>query len=215
MRRIRVSIAGLLVGIALLGVSLAALLHPSPLWGSVFYSLTLGTLTIFLLAAIFKRGPSQAFWIGFCSCGWAYFLAIFGPDPIAQLGPNLVTTAILDISYPFTIPREEVGASRISAPPYPTSLRTSTARTARGGGTIILAGAFGGNPPATFPTPWEVWTKPDRMTSFNNSTSPKMYRRIGHSIFCLLFASLGGFMARRFHEGRATIGTETSRGSPG
>jgi hypothetical protein len=215
MRRIRVSIAGLLIGIALLGVSLAALLHPSPLWGSVFYSMALGTLTIFLLAAIFKRGPSQAFWIGFCSCGWAYFLANFGPDPIGQVGPNLITTAILDISYPFTIPREEVGTSRNPAPPSLNSLETRTARTSRGGGKVILAGAFGGNVPATFPSPWEVWTKPDRMTSFNNSTSPKMYRRIGHSIFCLLFAFLGGFMAQRFHESRGAIGTESNRGSPG
>jgi hypothetical protein len=35
------------------------------------------------------------------------------------------------------------------------------------------------------------------MTQFNQS-SPKMFQRIGHSVFCLIFAMFGGTLTRRF-----------------
>lgn len=103
MCRIRVSIAGLLAGIALVGITLAALLHPSRLWGAVFYSMAAGALTIAVMAAIAGRGPRRSFWLGFSGCGWMYFLMIFGPEPISHAGSNLLTEGILDLLYPYTV----------------------------------------------------------------------------------------------------------------
>jgi hypothetical protein len=203
MRRSRISIAALLAGIALFGVAFTALIHPSPLWGDAFYSMTLATLTIAVLAAVYGQGPRRAFWVGFSTCGWAYFLAIFGPEPLSHFGSNLITTAILDIIYPYTIPRIGGGAALIPAPSDLPEAPSRLARRSGGGGMIILAGAFAGaaGPPIPPPTPWEIWTKPDRATRFNQA-SPRMYRRIGHSMACLIFALIGGILARRFREKR-------------
>jgi hypothetical protein len=227
MPRIRLSIATLLAGIALFGVAFTALIHPSPLWGNAAYSMTLATLTIAVLAAIYGRGPRRAFRVGFSTCGWVYFLAIFGPEPLSNFGSNLVTTAILDIFYPYTTPRIGGGAALTPArqlydevvddgsiilagafgggPAVPPPVR-ETLMAQR-----VRAGAFGGVPAVPPPTPWEIWTKPDRTTRFKQS-SPLIYRQIGHSMFCLIFALIGGVLTRRFQQARRI--EETSQGLP-
>jgi hypothetical protein len=182
MRRIRVSIAALLTGIALFGVTLTALIYPSPLAGNAFFTLTVGTLMTGLLGAVYSRGRKRAFWIGFSTFGWAYFLANYGPEPISNVASNLVTEGILEILYPYTIPHAESGDASVVPPallpqPVPPMLP--------------------GDPPSS----WETWTTSDRTTGSYYS-SPRMFNRIGHSLFCLLFASIGGILARRFHENR-------------
>ena len=216
MRRLRVSIAALLGGIALFGVAFTALIHPSPLWGNTFYSLTLGTLTIAVLAAIYGRGRRRAFWVGFSTCGWAYFLAIFGPEPISHAEPNLVTTAILEILYPYTIPRAVPGSAQAQAPAPLIASARRVAKTHGDGGTVILTGAFGGGgkAPVVPPTPWEIWTTSDRTMMFNQAR-PKVFRKIGHSMFCLLFALAGGFLTQRFHELRERQERAEAQISPG
>src|SRR3954449_12967245 len=85
MRPFRISIAGLLGAVASMGVVIAAMIYPSRLAANAFYSLTLGTLTISVLAAVYHRAERRAFWVGFSSCGWAYFLAVFGPEPLSHV----------------------------------------------------------------------------------------------------------------------------------
>jgi membrane protease YdiL (CAAX protease family) len=198
MRRFRISIAGLLVAVAVLGVAIAALVYPSPLAANAFHSMTLATLTIAVLAAVYHRGAKRAFWVGFSTCGWAYFLAVFGPEPLSHVGPGLVTTTILNVVYPYTVPStvaaaalDPVGSSTPSARLY--------RRVVRDGAKVVLTGGFGvlTGPPVPPPTPWEIWTRPDRMTQFNQS-SPRMFQRVGHSLFCLIFAMIGGTLTRRF-----------------
>ena len=202
MRRFRVSIAALLAGIALFAVSFTTLIYPSPLVANAYHTLTLGILTIGILGAIYSRGRRRAFWVGFSTCGWAYFLAVFGPEPISHVGPNLVTESILDIIYPHTIPRSVAGAALIR-PPAPQAAPVSRlAMMTNWPGmisekVILTEGLRGGGPPFVPPTPWEIWTTPDRATQ-SIQKSPRMFRRIGHSMFCLLFALIGGYAARRF-----------------
>jgi len=205
MNRFRFSIAGLLAFTALLGVVLATLTHPAPLWGSGFLSLTLATLMIALLAAIYRSGRRRAFWVGFATCGWSYFLLLWGPAPISNLGPNLVTTAIIDILYPWTVPATAGQAA--SGPADREDPPTKLART-NFGGSIILAGAFGGGgfPMAPPPTPWQVWTTSDRAQmqmgppgALVIRTSPLPFRLIAHSLLCLMAATIGAIAARYFH----------------
>jgi hypothetical protein len=201
MRRFRISIAGLLVAVALLGLAIAALIYPSPLVANAFFSMTLATLTIAVLAAVYHRGAKRAFWVGFSTCGWAYFLAVFGPEPLSHVGPGLVTTTILNIVYPYTVP-SAVAAAALD----PIESSTPSAQLYRRvvhDRQVILTGGFGAKsgPPVPPPTPWEIWTRPDRMTQFNQS-SPRMFQRIGHSLFCLIFALIGGALTRRFQMAR-------------
>lgn len=204
MRRFRVSIAGLLAGIGLLGVSLAALARPSGLWANAYYSLALGTLIIAVLGAIYSRASKRAFWVGFSVCGWAYFLGIFGPEPIGRFEGNAVTTPILDILYPLTLPREGAVAAP-SGNPGARLIPASRMGRALISGRIILTGAFRGGPPAPGDPPlraWEIWTEPDRNIDGTGTLSSAAYRQIGHSIFALIFALIGAHAARRFREAR-------------
>ncbi len=202
MTRIRVSIAGLLAGIGLVGITLAALINPSRLWGNFFYTLTIGTLLIAVLGAIYGRGPTRAFRVGFATCGLAYFLAIWGPSPISNVGDDLVTPGILDILYPLTLPKADpqppTAGPAPGMPGVPSRVRTSQS----GGGMTVLVGAFGGGGAvAPSQTAWEEWTEPVRNMLFGKPVSGS-FRRIGHSIFCLLFALLGGILTRRFQQER-------------
>ena len=69
MGHFRFSLRGLMVLIVLLGIALAALHFPTPLWASIWFSLPLGMLTLAIPAAIYGRGERRAFWVGFACCG--------------------------------------------------------------------------------------------------------------------------------------------------
>ncbi len=63
-----------MIGIAVIGVGIAALARPTKLLGM---ALPLLQLTLYLTAVIglvFRRGSKRAYWIGFALFGWAYFL---------------------------------------------------------------------------------------------------------------------------------------------
>lgn len=223
MRRYRVSISALLAGIAFFGVAFAAVVYPSPLAANAFYTLTVGMLLTGILGSVYSRGRSRAFWIGFSTFGWSYFLTVFGPQPISNTQANLVTEAILDILYPYAIPRTRPNAATIPPPAAPTpTVPLMTPKVSRlqfrpsGGARVILTGAFGAavNLSDTPSTPWETWTTSDRLTQ-SDQTSPKMFLRIGHSIFCLLIAVIGGYLSRRFQETREGTDVGAVSGPPG
>jgi hypothetical protein len=216
MRRIRVSISGLLAGIAMLGLVLAALTHPSRLWGDSFYSLTLGTLLIAVLGVVYSRAQQRAFWVGFSVCGWAYFLAIWGPEPISTIGENLVTTDILSILYPLTLPSTDKFVPPTPLPPSPPGHPPRTGMTLPGGGSIVLVGGFGGGQPAAPPqSVWDLYSAPERITNVFGQPESPTFDRIGQSIFCLLFALLGGILTRRFQQERDRAQAGTAPAAPG
>ncbi len=194
MRPPRVSILGLLAWIALLGVGLAALRSPSPLWAAFIFSVALATLTISVLAAVYRRGRRRAFWVGFATCGWAYFLLTFGPEVTSQFRSELFTTALLEILYPHTV-----------SPTVPAAMAPERSPST---GRVILAGGFGMGPSTPPPSVWSTWTQPQprafsrRTPSGAMTTSPGTFQQIGHSLFCLLIALLGGLITRHLHSTR-------------
>jgi hypothetical protein len=210
----RVSIAGILVWVALLGVGFAALRNPSLLWSNALFSVALGTLTLAVLAAVYRRGRHRAFWVGFATCGWVYLLLALGPANESLLSPYLVTTAILDVLFEQVIPQPPAPGAAPPAimPPVPAASAVNDQTSA--GNAVVLQAVFGGigvaQPP--FQSPWEAWTVPDRELNVNarwrddpsgiSVFSPEPFRRIGHSLFCLLIALVGGLVTRYFHATR-------------
>jgi hypothetical protein len=183
MRRYRFSICGIMVMIVLLGVACAALRTPSRFWANVWFSVALAAVTLAIPAAVSSQGGRRAFWVGFATCGWVYFLVSLGPWFDREIGYQLLTTTILDILSPHIVQNE-----------------------------YLLQGYIAGfNPPSApgLPTPWQAWNLPDFRQSdtwsvgYTTLHSPWLYLRIGHAGCCLLLAYLGGEIARYVHAARS------------
>ena len=67
------------------------------------------------------------------------------------------------------------------------------------------------------PSRWAAWTAPDRSTGEGESIgsvsliSPATFRRIGHSLFCLILAFAGGVLARHLDSTRDEAETQEAR----
>lgn len=177
MRRFRFSVRGLMVLIVLLGTAFAGLRSPTPLWANGWFSLVLATLTLAVPAAAYCRDERRAFWVGFATCGWVYFVLTLAPWFQTEFGFQLFTTTILDIFAPYIVQKEDL--------------------------VRVYVGSF--KPPSSLapPTPWQTWNLPEfppenpwRVVGYVTLVSPGLYLRIGHSIFCMLIAFLGGEAVR-------------------
>jgi hypothetical protein len=178
MKHFRFSIGGLMVVILLLSVAFAALRYPTPLWANFWYSFALAVLTLAVPAAFYRRGEQRAFWVGFASCGWVYFVLALAPWFERDGGFQFVTTTALDIMAPHVIQKDYLVRS------YVTGFRRQ----------------YG---PPDQPTPWQVWNLPDfppdnpwHKVGYVTLISPGVYLRIGHSFCCVLVAVLGGGIVR-------------------
>jgi len=166
-----------MVLIVLLGTAFAGLRSPTPLWANGWFSLDVAMLTLAVPAAVYRRDEQRAFWVGFATCGWVYFVLSMAPWFQVEIGFQLFTTTLLEFLAPYIVQKESL-------------LRT-------------YLGSF--NPPAapTPPTPWQIWNLPEfppdnpwRMVGYVRLLSPGLYLRIGHAIFCMLIAFLGGEVVR-------------------
>jgi hypothetical protein len=176
MRRFRFSIGSMMALIVVLGVAFAALHFPTPLWANIWFSSALAAVTFAIPAAVYNRGEQRAFWVGFATFGWVYFIAAMGPWFHEQTGFQLVTTTILDLMAPYLVQKDYLLHTYI--------------------------GQF--NPPSapTTPTPWQLWNLPDFSigrvwrTGYVTLQSPSLYFRVGHGVFCVIVALLGGEAVR-------------------
>jgi hypothetical protein len=192
MKRPRFSIAALMVAIVILSLGLAALRYPNKLWESFYYSIPLAVLVFALLGVLFHRGLSRAFWGGFALSGWFYMLLNFGPWFADSFSPYLFTTACLDLIYPHVAAPEQA-AMAVEGARLPNMFGLAGA---------FGGGGFGGGVVAN--DPWKFWTEIDNAASgFNVANNfqvdrSRPFQMIGHALFALLFAYLGGIAARRF-----------------
>jgi hypothetical protein len=205
MRLPRFSIASILAVIAIFAVALAVLRSPSYLWANVTFSLALGALFVAVINVVYVRGVGRAYWLGFLLCGGVY-LAICSVPPLHDsVCPRLATEVVLDLLYPYLSP---------AAPTSPAGATTFTASfttTSSGVGPPVSSGAstttvpvftFAQQPPPPSIRPWTAWTEPNRTIGVGyqigtvSLCSSEAFRRVGHSMFTLLVAALGGMFPR-------------------
>jgi hypothetical protein len=91
MRRIRFTIASLLVVVLLVAVGFAALREASDLWESGLFTMTLAILLVSILLAVHRTESRRAFWLGFALFGWTYL----GLSLVPPIEPRLLTTKVL------------------------------------------------------------------------------------------------------------------------
>jgi hypothetical protein len=188
MRRFRFSLRALMVSIVLLGLAFAGLRSSTPLWANIWFSFSLAMLTLAVPVAVYRHGEQRAFWVGFATFGWVYFIVSLGPWFQTELGFQLATTTLLDLLAPYIVKKDAL-------------LRN-------------YVGSF--NPPSgpIAPTPWQHWNLPEfppehpwRIVGYATLLCPGLYLRIGHAIFCMLIAFLGGEAVRHFAANRAQPAT--------
>ncbi len=99
MRGPRISIAGLMALIALLGVTFSALHAVTEFSSSAMLTLALAASGVALLGWLCTRGTDKATWTGYLVFGTGYLAMCVGPWFDEHLMPNLVTTQFIDEQY--------------------------------------------------------------------------------------------------------------------
>src|SRR5947209_1494051 len=102
--RPRLTVGHSLAVVALCGVGLASLRDPSEWWASLVFTGALSVLAFAGLYSIFRKGHQRAFWSAFTAFGVGYLTLAFGPWFESSIRPRLLTTKLLDVSYPFFSP---------------------------------------------------------------------------------------------------------------
>jgi hypothetical protein len=187
MKRFRFHLGTLVILVLLLGVSFAALRESNDIWDSSIFSITIGVLLISILLAIHRAEKRRAYWLGFALFGSVYL----GLSLVPSIESRLITTralAFLDSKMARSIPAG----------------LTSNGWT----DTLIL------NNSQSIPLDVNKGTVIDSDVTFVDVSTPKMlvklppsgssgttenFVRIGHSLFAVIAALLGGMLSRYLH----------------
>jgi hypothetical protein len=226
MRQLRVSVAALMASVAFCGVGFAALRSSSLLWADTVFTLAVGLLTVAVLKVVTARGRRRAFWAGYAICGWIYLSLSLLPPFDASVGPHLLTTTLVDLSYPWVVPLTPVpglppgglgGGGMLGGGMGSggmAGMGGGMGGMAGMGGGGMLSGGMGG---AAFrePTYWDSLRRyRNRLTTpmpnygqWNVSPLKRYgtdtYLRIGHSLIAILSGLGGGWLALRFAASRS------------
>lgn len=97
MPHLRISVAGMMILLLVLGGVLASLRFPSDAAAAAVLLVTQVTLAFAILAVVYRAGEGRAFWLGFALFGWGYMALTWGP----WLGqstdrPEMLTSIALD-----------------------------------------------------------------------------------------------------------------------
>lgn len=176
----RVSILGLMGVIALVAVATVALREANDLWASCLFTLTLFLLGLACLGGVFCRGRSRAFCAGFAAFGVGYLAVCYGPWAKSEVGPHLATTRLLNWAGPRVMRNSKSWAAGLY--------------------TVLVEGKGASSSPATLDT-----FQPEVFLLSGNAVIPgggatDSFLRVGHSIFALLAALIGGMAARHFRD---------------
>jgi hypothetical protein len=186
MGRFRVTLAGLMGVVIVLGVGLAALKNASEEWAGAVRLMTLGMLATSILGAGYSRGARRAWWLGFALVGWGYEALASAPWSSPQTLPS---HTLLDVLYATLSPRQVVTVESIAAAdmsdkgrvlaPRPTeSADTETAHRYPGASEVVVV---------------------------IGTLEPLSFRAIGHHLLALAAAVLGGFIAGRFQASQGPV----------
>jgi hypothetical protein len=191
MRLPRFTIAGLMGLVVVVAVGVAALRFASDLWADILLVLTLGTLGAAVLAFHERTGAKRSWWRGFALFGWGYVALALGPWASESIAPRLPTTMGLDALYARMHPTDEGGQARGDVT-YVLSKRLAAFNASTG-----AAVAWSATPHTTART-FALWMA---------NATPEFFRRVGHCLWALLVACVGGVVGRAFHARgeRATV----------
>jgi hypothetical protein len=179
MRHFRFTIANLLGLVLFAAVGFAALREATELWSSVFFSTTLGVLSISVLLVLQSADRRRAFWIGFALFGWISL----GASVIPPIESRLLTTKAL-LWLDAQVPGRVGSAPVIPEMSYvysPGNAPQAIAFTSNGNRMIVSG-------------PGVLETATGQFLGGPSGTT-ESFLRIGHTIVALILAYLGGHLS--------------------
>lgn len=195
MKWLRVSISRLLAFVALASLTFAAIKVATPAWAGALYSLTFFALIASLLGIGFGRGARRVYWTGFAALGWGYMALNYLPLHNRYFGPLLLSPNLFDDLYDRIHIPEDLKNAKGMGMTGRAIFESAPAGSGMGmggmGGGFRMMGGVGGGPPATPPV---------------KLVDPQVFIRIGVALEALLWAFLGGWVARYFASGRGASG---------
>jgi hypothetical protein len=202
--RVRFSLRQLLALVAFVAIGCGGLMRPSVYLASVIFTATLVALLVAILGAVGRTGSARVFWIGFALAGSGYLWAAHWADEesyavstdwrLQTTGP-LITTKLLRLAHGAIHPAPDGYVPPPAAQGYPGGGGMFSVPSESTLGPVFgqMGGGFGSpNPLIAAAAAYE--------------TERDAFLRIGHSLWALLFAYLGGQLARSFRA--------TAEGSP-
>ena len=203
--RVRFSLRQLMGLVTFVAVACTGLLHPSTNLASAVFTATMMLMVVAVLGAVGRRGSARFFWIGFAVAGWGYLWLAHWPDEddylferswqLQTAGP-LLSTKLLNLAF-MTLHGEPDGGGGGGG------FMSLSAETEDDGSFEASGLGFSDESrPALDPEP-EVRFQfgGSSGSSVGNLDSMRSaFMRIGHSLWALVLAYLGGLLTRRFHE---------------
>lgn len=184
----RLSIAAVMLWVLIAALAFAAIRSANETWSSLTLSTTLLLLGTSMLASCFSAGSTRAFASGAALFGLGYLALALGPWTSTEIAPHLATSQLLQIVQP-----------RLISPSNNSSLTLTYAYITTTSPVVATAPpAPNPPPPVSFPSaPPAPATAPFTITLAGLPSEE--FLRVGHSLFALAFALLGGLIARYFH----------------
>lgn len=191
--RLRFSLRQLLGFVAFVAVGCGGLMRPSVGLASLIFTATLVVLLVAILGAVGRKGTARVFWIGFAIAGSGYlWMAHWADEESYTVSTNwrLQTTGPLLTTKLLALARDALHPPPQGYPPVtgffasPLEPRAATVFGQMGG-----IGGMGGRRGVGRPTQDPAAAYEAKMNAF---------MRIGHSLWALVFAYLGGQLARYF-----------------
>lgn len=200
MRRPQFSLRAVGAAIVAVALACAALTYASPVWATLTFTGTIGSLLLALPAIVYRIGRERAFWVGFALLGWSYLILVFGPWFQANIRRHLATQQALEFLLPKMQRTETVSlGDGLGEESYGGFLEAAEAEY----GVEYGAGEFPGEAMGEIPgirSPGTVLPGAAPGTA-TRIVGPQRshFERVGHSLWALLLAMCGGWIARRLY----------------
>ena len=203
------SIRGLLIGVTIVAVGIAALLNANDWWEAAVFGGTIFCLAIAVLLAVYRQGQQRAFWLGFSVLGWLYLAVLIyswtpsanpqvtRSDPLAE--SSLITTRLSHMAYNSLLPESK---KKLSVP-----MMNGDGTAAMmvyydsGDGRVMVSSGVapplpltGTTPPPASSSTISLALTPSGVLMASNPSyvSIEDFTRVSHTLWLLLFAAVGG-----------------------
>jgi hypothetical protein len=191
MKRFRFSIAGLMRAVVVIAIGMAALRYASPLWAAAVFLSVSAVHALSVLGAVCIRGQQRAYHLGRSVFGWGYLVIVYSTWHYVPPDEWLPTTKVLSRFEVAIGPRKPWGFS-MSTAIRPAVLTYDTIRP-RATLAAMHVKSRDYERPAFVPV--QLCGFPGGPIYYLD-TERQAYYQIGHCIWSLLAALLGGVLAR-------------------